>query len=478
VVEVQLVARDQQIGALQQQVQQEQAQSAELRQQVEQLQRELEQRRRALQQSQQELQATQSRLAQARQSQDSALTRLLENQLASQEQEINSQRTQIASLERRGGGGGGNTMFAGTTSFQILQPAIVPARGRPTAVVSGAGRRQVVGRVNNPRLMREVTVNGVATQIAPDGTFTAQIDVPASGASVRVAATDQRGAAAQYEFTMMPGAAGATAASPAAASAPTGSLPRDVRLGRYFAVVIGNNTYRDSRYQSLRSAGNDATAVANLLRTRYGFQTTLVLNGTRLEILSALNDMRERLTDQDNLLIYYAGHGEVDRASGQGYWIPTDGAAGNNRTWISNAAISDILNSMRARHVLVVADSCYSGTLARASSPVFDSANMPADRWAGWVRTMASGRSRSALTSGGVMPVPDTGSGNHSYFARAFINALTDNRRLMESQGLYQQVSVSLALNAVNSPIPQTPSYSPIRFAGHESGTFFFSPRG
>jgi hypothetical protein len=102
---------------------------------------------------------------------------------------------------------------------------------------------------------------------------------------------------------------------------------------------------------------------------------------------------------------------------------------------------------------------------------------MAPEKWAGWVKAMANGRSRTALTSGGVQPVPDTGTGRHSYFARAFLNVLQDNNRLLEAQRLFREVSTSLALGAINSPVPQVPEYSPIRFAGHESGEFFFMPR-
>jgi len=91
---------------------------------------------------------------------------------------------------------------------------------------------------------------------------------------------------------------------------------------------------------------------------------------------------------------------------------------------------------------------------------------------------MVNGRSRTALTSGGVAPVPDVGAGNHSFFARAFLNALTDNKKLLEAQRVFREVSTSLALNTVNSALPQNPQYAPIRFAGHESGEYFFLPKG
>jgi hypothetical protein len=77
-----------------------------------------------------------------------------------------------------------------------------------------------------------------------------------------------------------------------------------------------------------------------------------------------------------------------------------------------------------------------------------------------------------------VQPVPDVGSGKHSYFARAFLNVLQDNNRLLEAQRLFREVSTTLALAAVDAPLTQSPEYSPIRFAGHEAGEFFFLPRG
>ena len=65
---------------------------------------------------------------------------------------------------------------------------------------------------------------------------------------------------------------GAAVAAPAPAAAPAGpapvggDLPRGVKLGRFHAVVIGNNSYRDAGYPTLQSAANDANAVAELLR--------------------------------------------------------------------------------------------------------------------------------------------------------------------------------------------------------------------
>ena len=474
-VEVEFKKKDATIAGLQGQVQEAQADSAELRQQVEQLKSQLAERRRALETSQRELSATQDKLAKAQAAKDTGLSALLQNELLAQEQKITSQRSQIAALETRAGGGGG-AIAANAGALQILDPIFVATRGRSTAVVRSPGKRKLVGRVSNPSAIASISVNGQPAKVEPNGTFSTDVDVAAGGTPVKVAAVDKSGGRAQLDFTMVP-QSGAGGGGGAPALAPAGSLPKDVKLGRFYAVVIGNNTYRDSGYQALKSAASDATAVSNVLQSRYGYSTTVLLNASRLEILSALNDAREKLGANDNLLIYYAGHGEMDGA-GKGYWVPSDGVAGNSKTWISNAQISDMLNAMPAKHVLTVVDSCYSGTMTRASSPSFDAASMPAEKWNTWVKTMANGRSRTALTSGGLQPVPDVGAGNHSYFARAFVNALQDNNKLLEAGRLYRTVSTQVALTSVKAPLPQNPQYAAIRFAGHESGEFFFLPKG
>ncbi|MDW8479742.1 MAG: hypothetical protein RML12_07885 [Xanthomonadales bacterium] len=83
---------------------------------------------------------------------------------------------------------------------------------------------------------------------------------------------------------------------------------------------------------------------------------------------------------------------------------------------------------------------------------------------------MAGGRSRLALTSGGLQPVPDVGRGEHSYFARAFLAALEDNNGLLDAESLFRQVSVALGLVIAETPLVQVPEFAPIQFAGSRVG--------
>jgi len=208
----------------------------------------------------------------------------------------------------------------------------------------------------------------------------------------------------------------------------------------------------------------DARAVADLLRRDYGFNVRLLTDASRTEMIRALDDVQRTLTDTDNLVIYYAGHGWLDRQSDRGYWLPIDAEQNSRANWLSNADITDTLRALKAKHVLVVADSCYSGTLTRSIGvQALDNADAAA---------LARKRARTVMTSGGQEPVSDVGGGSHSVFAKAFLDALGDNRGIADVTTLFAKIRRQVLLNA-----DQTPEYSDIRQAGHEGGDFLFVHR-
>ena len=250
-------------------------------------------------------------------------------------------------------------------------------------------------------------------------------------------------------------------------------LPRQAGLtfGTYHALVIGNNNYRQLR--KLRTAVHDAREVAGILEKSYGFQVTLLLDADRYQTLSALNSLRERLTEKDNLLIYYAGHGELDAKNNRGHWLPVDAEPGSSANWISNVAVSDILNAMSVQQLLVVADSCYAGTLTRSSVGNLQAGATEAERLR-VLQLMAKKRSRMVMTSGGVEPVLDSTGGLHSAFAQSFIELLRANVGVLPGQEMFGRLQLRVAATAQRLDTQQVPEYAPIKFAGHESGDFIF----
>lgn len=113
----------------------------------------------------------------------------------------------------------------------------------------------------------------------------------------------------------------------------------------------------------------------------------------------------------DSVFVYYAGHGYQMDDTGMGYWIPVDGSVKTAAQWISNTDISRLLGAIPARQLMLVSDSCFSGTLAREHNPEI-AAVTPGE--------VLRKRSVLVLSSGGEEPVSDEGKDGHSIFAWHF----------------------------------------------------------
>jgi uncharacterized caspase-like protein len=227
--------------------------------------------------------------------------------------------------------------------------------------------------------------------------------------------------------------------------------------------VIGNNDYRN--LPKLKTAVNDSRTIANLLRDEYQFHTTLLTNATRGQILRSLNDLRKTLGQNDNLLIYYAGHGWLDKAADEGYWMPVDASRDDPVNWIANSSITTAIKAINAKHVMVVADSCYSGKLMRGVGVRDKTID-------GALEKLAHRRTRVVMSSGGLEPVADAGIGQHSIFSAALISALNENKGILNGTQLFEQVRKPVMDNA-----DQTPEYADIHKAGHDGGDFLFVRR-
>lgn len=326
---------------------------------------------------------------------------------------------------------------------QIEAPKIIA----PKRIDTDQETIDVTGRIEGQGEVR-LTANGIPVDLSIDGAFRLRRSVPVGRSRLLLVAENSRGGRSEHRIFVRR----------------TG--PSDEPdFGDYYAIVIGNNNYRDLR--DLGAAIGDARAVAELLEERYGFEVDTLIDATRYDIVSALARMRAELTENDNLLIYYAGHGNLDVDSDEGYWLPVDAARDNPVNWVSNSTITAQLRAMRSRHVLVVADSCYSGRLTRDVNARLRTGY---ERGA-WLRRMAGKRSRTALTSGGLEPVLDAGGGTHSVFARAFLDTLRSNSEILDGQSLFDAIKRPVAVNA-----DQTPEYADIRRAGHDGGDFLFVP--
>lgn len=246
---------------------------------------------------------------------------------------------------------------------------------------------------------------------------------------------------------------------------PLQAIPPDMTAGSldfgfYYALVVGNNDYK--HLPKLQTAINDAKTIANLFQNKYGFKVRLLINASRADILLAINAYRRTLTIHDNLLIYYAGHGWLDKDADQGYWLPVDATRENKIEWISNSTITSEIRAIKAKHVMIVADSCYSGKLSRGLQIT--------QKTPDYLAQISRKKARVVLSSGGLEPVMDSGGkGNHSVFASAFIEALGENNGVLDGTTLFTKIREQVGWNA-----DQIPEYSNIHKAGHDGGDFIF----
>ncbi len=343
--------------------------------------------------------------------------------------------------------------------IEIIDPPLsFPATSKAVATLSSTVKqRTIIGKANSPAGILSVMVNDFEKPL-DNGVFKASVSIEGETTPVRVVAVDKSGARASFEFALL-----------LKIDKPWATFD----FGAYYAMIIANQHYKS--LPSLDTPINDGRALEKILKDKYGFRTTVLVDANRYSILSELNKLRSELTENDNLLIYYSGHCELDDQS-RGNWLPQDAEPDNRANWISSTAITDILNAMSAKHVLVIADSCYSGSMTRSSLARLQP-DMSDERQAEWVKAMIKTRSRTVLTSGSLKPVMDGGGEGHSVFAKALIDTLQKNDGLLEGEKLYRIVSSNIVSSASRFDIEQVPQYAPIRLSGHEAGEFFFVPK-
>lgn len=358
-------------------------------------------------------------------------------------------------------------------SIEMSVPQLINMRGAlPEILVrTGIKTREIIGSVSAPAGLQSFMLNGQAEKVDAKGIFRVLFSVEKQRNPVRIVAVDKLGKSTILEFDLVKSSVKRKVVAPIQGIVKTDTVSGE--FGHFHALVIGNNGYK--QYPKLATAINDAKSVAAVLSQKYGFKTTTLINANRFMILAALNRLSKKLTDKDNLLVYYAGHGELSKKDDIGYWLPVDASRTNKRKWIPNSAISSIINSMTVKRVLVIADSCYSGSLTR-SSLARQKNNIGGKERLTWLRTMAKSRARLALTSGGLKPVADQGDSNHSLFANALLSVLNNNEGILEGQRLFSMLHPKVVVGAEEMNIEQIPEYAPIRHAGHESGEFFFLP--
>jgi uncharacterized caspase-like protein len=317
----------------------------------------------------------------------------------------------------------------------------------------------ITGIVKDESEIVSLTVNHKRVKVNGDGVFKTKVDLKQGRNQIVVSATDIYGNKAHETFTIIGEFPPDT--TPQVKYAPYEKEDHFTSHGKYYALIIGNNNYK--YLPRLKTAQNDAQEVARILKQKYGFITKLLFDTSRSDISHTLNSYTKTLTENDNFLIYYAGHGIFDETANKAYWLPVDAGSDDDTNWIIVDDITTKIKRITSKHVLIIADSCFSGTMTRGIS-----INVGSNRY---LQKMLKKSSRTLLASGGNEPVSDVGGGGHSVFAEALIRGLLDMEpKVFTAEQLYYEY----IKERVAGSAEQTPEYSVIRNSGHEGGDFVF----
>jgi hypothetical protein len=230
--------------------------------------------------------------------------------------------------------------------------------------------------------------------------------------------------------------------------------------GKYYALIIGINDYIDPEISSLDKPIQDAQTFYNAIISRYTFNeenVRFLKNATSTEIFASLDYFKNRVTPEDNFLIFYAGHGVWNEEAQVGFWLPSDARKNLTRDWFRNSTLRDYLKEIRSKHTLLISDACFGGSIFKSRAAFSDATTA--------INLLYELPSRKAMTSGTLTEVPD-----QSAFLKYLVEKLmTNTERYLSSEQLFSSFRIAVINNS--SVVPQ---YGVIQDVNDQGGDFIF----
>ncbi len=326
------------------------------------------------------------------------------------------------------------------------------------------GKRVIIrGRATDDSGVSEVLVDGREARLLQDDRFEAEVLLAVGENQIEVRATDTKGNSGREVLKIVRDPAKPVSASfvQSVPSRPGGTELPD-KTGRYYALLIAVQDYADGAVSDLNHPVSDALRLKDILIRNYTFAPRNVIfmeNPDRSQVIGKFEELSRKVTNRDNLLIFYAGHGYWDEKLTQGYWLPRNASKSSKASWLSNSTIRDYIRGIRTKHTLLISDACFSGGIFKTRS-AFSGAPRA-------ITELYKLPSRKAMTSGTMKEVPDRS---------AFLHYLT--KRLQENPKKHlssEQLFVGFRDAVINnSPTSQVPQFGVIRESGDEGGDFVF----
>lgn len=309
----------------------------------------------------------------------------------------------------------------------------------------------------------EVKINGIDAQIQEDGSFTANVPLAIGSNKLTVIATDIKQVSATKTFAIK-------RKSPIVVNDDdvvviNNDKDKDTNVnigfGKYYALIIGVSDYGNEDIDDLAGLPTkDAADLANILIGNYNFKkeniTLLNESPTANDIKKQFAILKKKVTNKDNVIIFYAGHGVYDEKTEIGSWLPSDADPEFGINTISNSEIKDFIKAINSKHTLLISDACFSGSIFKTRS--FKAAPKS-------VQVKYSLPSRKAMTSGTLKTVP-----NKSVFLKYLIKRLTENPdKYISARQLFNSLEDAVINNSENKP-----QFGVVGDTGDEGGDFIF----
>lgn len=327
----------------------------------------------------------------------------------------------------------------------------MPVVNRGVKIEETSKQIVVKGKVTDNVGVYEVLLNGLEVHIDANGNFEQTVKLAFGENTIEVKATDTKNNSSIETLKVQ--------RQESASDDLSNSLIIN-DIGKFYALIIGNNKYEDPSIKTLDEPINDANKLYEILTSKYTFEKQNIVkleNAKYVEIMDAFDVLSTKLTKNDNLLVFYAGHGDWVEEKNLGYWLPVDAKKGKTAYNIANSRISDYMNAIKSKHTLLIADACFSGGIFKNRSILSDA--QPA------ITKLYDLSSKKAMTSGNLKEVPDK-----SVFMKFLVKRLTENtEKYLSSDVLFASFRQAVLNNSQTEP-----QYGVIQNAGDEGGEFIF----
>ena len=193
-----------------------------------------------------------------------------------------------------------------------------------------------------------------------------------------------------------------------------------------YALLIAISEY--DAFDNLINPTIDVGEIAKDLSQDYGFVVEVLSNPKLDDILKKLKTYAMiPYGENDQLFIFFAGHGYYDDVFKEGYLIAKDSKADDiaHTSFLSHSNLRTVVNNIPCEHIFLSLDACFGGTFDPIIASASRSTGMYKDvEKEDFIQRKMKYKTRLYLSSGGKEYVPDGRPGQHSPFTRKFLEAL------------------------------------------------------